>query len=199
MTSNDLIEHSLSIAEQNKKIAEQKFLALPSDKLYRKPTPNSWSAAECFQHLLFTNSGYLKHFNEVVSSSQEVNEFNSFNHSSILRKESIGHPFKHSFWGKLILFFVNPKTKMKSKTTASFNPSNSKVDPDVVKKYLEQHDQLTKTISGMKNLDLKRLSMTSPINIKIKYNLGDAIRILVLHDERHIQQAERVLRLIIKK
>jgi hypothetical protein len=88
---------------------------------------------------------------------------------------------------------------MKSKTTASFNPSNSKVDPDVVKKYLEQHDQLTKTISGMKNLDLKRLRMTSPINSKIKYNLGDAIRILVLHDQRHIQQAERVLRLIIKK
>jgi hypothetical protein len=189
MTSKDLIEQSLNEANQTRVNVERKFIALHWDKLNRKPTTNSWSAAECFQHLLFTNSGYLKHFNEVVSSSQEVNEFNSFNHSSILRKESIGHPFKHSFWGKLIMYFVNPKTKMKSKTTKPFNPTYSKVETDVIQKYLFQHDQLFRIVSEMKNLDLRKLKIPSPINARIKYNLGDAIRIIILHDQRHIQQA----------
>jgi len=179
MTSKELIEQSLSEANQTRVNVEEKFFHLSSDELNRKPNPDSWSAAECFQHLIFTNGLYLTRFNDILKAE-------SGNGMDLIN-------YKHSFWGKLILYFVNPKTKMKSKTTSSFNPSQGKGDPDVVKKYLEQHDQLTKAISGMKNLDLKRLRMASPINSKIKYNLGDAIRILSLHDQRHIQQAERAL------
>lgn len=186
MTVNDLIEQSLAIAEQNKKIVEQKFFKLLSDDLNRKTNPNSWSAAECFQHLLFTNVGYLKYFNEVVSNSQDADKIKTFNHSSI-------HPFKHSFWGKFVLYFVNPKTKMKSKTTKTFNPSYSQVEPDVLQKYLSQYGQIVGVVSKMRNLDLKNLKMPSPINEKIKYNLGDAVKILVLHDQRHIQQAEKTI------
>lgn len=184
MTSKELIEQSLCEANQTRVNVEKKFLHLSSDELNRKSNPESWSAAECFQHLIFTKGLYLTHFSD-ISKTESGNGMDSFT-------------YKHSFWGKLILYFVNPKTKIKSKTTASFNPSNSKVDRDVVKKYLEQHDQFTNAISGMKYLDLKRLRMTSPINSKIKYNLGDTIRILLLHDQRHVQQAERGVSLIIK-
>jgi hypothetical protein len=179
MTSKELIEQSLTEANQTRVNVEKKFLHLSSEELNWKPDPKSWSAAECFQHLIFTNNSYLKHFSE-VSKTESGNVMDSID-------------FKHSFWGKLILYFVNPKTKMKSKTSASFNPSNSKVDFDVIRKYLEQNDLLTKSISGMQNLDLKRLKIASPINSKIRYNLGDAIRILILHDQRHIQQAEKAL------
>lgn len=187
MTSNDLIERSLLLAEQNKNLVEQKFLSLQNERLNKKQNSDAWSAAECFQHLLFTNEHYLNHFNEVVSSSQDANKIKTFNHS-------FNHPFKHSLWGKFILYFVKPTTKMKSKTTKLFNPAFSKVDNDVVRKYLEQNSQLTEVISKMKNLDLRNMKMPSPINEKIKYNLGDAIKILVMHDQRHIQQAERAIR-----
>jgi hypothetical protein len=190
MTSNDLIEQSLLLAEQNKNLVEQKFLSLPIERLNKKQNPDTWSATECFQHLLFTNEGYLKHFNEVVSRSQDANKIKTFNHS-------VNHPFKHSLWGKFILYFVKPTTKMKSKTTKPFNPALCKVDKDVVRKYLEQNNQLIDAISKMKNLNLQNIKMPSPINEKIKYNLGDAIKILVMHDQRHIQQAERAIRKII--
>lgn len=183
MTSKELIELSLNEVYEITKDVKKKFLVLSSDELNWKPDPKSWSVAECFQHLIFTNGLYLKHFDD-VSKTESGNGKDS-------------NDYKHSLWGKLILYFVNPKTKMKSKTSASFHPSSSKVEPDVLKKYLEQHDQLTKAISGMKNLDLSRLKMASPINDKIKYNLGDAIKILVLHDQRHILQAERVLKLFL--
>lgn len=186
MNSRELIEQSLSEANQIKATVEQKFLHLSADLLNKKPSPNSWSATECFQHLLYTDGEYLKHFNKIVEKSQQSAGDNSFNHSAI-------HSFKHSFWGKLILYFVNPKTKMKSKTTKAFNPSYSQVEPDVVQKYLLQHGQIEGVFGKMRNLDLKNLKMPSPINEKIKYNLGDAIKILILHDQRHIQQAELVL------
>ena len=180
MTSKELIEQLLNEANQTRLNVEKLFPNLPSDKLNKKPNPNAGSAAECFQHLIYTNGEYLKRFSEII-------KINSSEHG-------VSAEYKHSFLGKLILYFVNPKTKMKSKTTKAFNPTFSKVEIDVVKKYLEQHDLLTKAISGMKNLDLKKLRIPSPINNKIKYNLGDAIKILVLHDQRHIQQAARALK-----
>jgi lysine/ornithine N-monooxygenase len=183
MTSKDLIEQSLNEANQTRVNVERKFIALHWDKLNRKPTTNSWSAAECFQHLNYTNGEYLKRFNEIIKKNQ-LNDETSITFS---------YSFAHSFWGKLIMYFVNPKTKMKSKTTKPFNPTYSKVETDVIQKYLFQHDQLFRIVSEMKNLDLRKLKLPSPINARIKYNLGDAIRIIILHDRRHIQQAERAI------
>ncbi len=189
MTSKELIEQSLNEANQTKLNVEKKFLGLSSEALNRKRDSKVWSIADCFQHLLFTNALYLKSFIEIVNADQISTE------NSTTINPSTNHSFKHSFWGKFILYFVNPKTKMKSKTTKPFNPSFSKVESDVVRKYLSQYDQLMMEISKMQNLDLQKFKIPSPINDKIKYNLGDAIRIIVLHDQRHIQQAERGLML----
>lgn len=195
MTSVELLEQSLSEAIQIQVKIEKTFLDILPDKLNRKPNSNSWSAAECFQHLLFTNASYLKSFKELSETKQIGDlESSSFNHSSNHAFSERGISYKHSLWGKLILHFVNPNTKMKSKTTKTFNPSHSKVETNVVKKYLSQHDQLIEAIGGMKRLDLKKMKIPSPINSAIKYNLGDAIRIIILHDQRHIQQAERAIK-----
>ncbi|NWF89920.1 MAG: DinB family protein [Ignavibacteriaceae bacterium] len=182
MTSKELIEQSIKVSNEIRNVVEQKFVHLSEDQLNRKPDSNSWSAAECFQHLLFTNASYLKSFKELLEQQKDLNE----------EIKASARKYKHSFWGKLILYFVNPNNKMKSKTTKAFNPAYSKVEHDVVHKYLAQHDEIVSAISKMRNLDLKKLKIPSPINSKIKYNLGDAVRILVLHDKRHIQQAERI-------
>lgn len=194
MTSKELIEQSIKESNQIRNVIEQKFVHLSEDRLNRKPNSTSWSAAECFQHLLFTNASYLKSFKELAETKQIGNvESNSFKHSSNHSFPERGVSYKHSLWGKFILYFVNPNNKMKSKTTKAFNPSYSKVEHDVVHKYLYQHDEIVSAISKMRNLDLKKLKIPSPINARIKYNFGDAIRIIVLHDQRHIQQAERAV------
>ena len=45
----------------------------------------------------------------------------------------------------------------------------------------------------MHHLDLKKLSLSSPVNILIRLNLGDPLIIIPKHDERHLNQAERVM------
>lgn len=185
MNSKELIEDFLRTAEQNKKMVEDKFLFISLELLTKKPNPNSWSAAECFQHLIFTNQSYLESFRKFVGE----NKIDNASSAGI----SIDYKFKHSFWGKFILYFVKPSNKIKSKTTKPFNPSFSKVELDVVKKYLTQHEQLVDAVIKMRAFDLKNIKIPSPINNKIKYNLGDSIRIIILHDQRHIQQAERAI------
>lgn len=188
MTSKQLIQQSLAEATNIRHNTEKHFIDLAEEKLNRKPDSDSWSASECFQHLLLTNESYLKSFKNLLGGKQ----FGSQNSDPF--NQSFIHPFKHSFLGKFILHFVNPKTKMKSNTTKTFNPSHSKVEADVVRKFLLQHDQLVQMISAMINYNLQEIKISSPINARIKYNLGDTIRIIILHDQRHIQQAERALK-----
>jgi len=41
--------------------------------------------------------------------------------------------------------------------------------------------------------DLKKLKICSPISPLIRMNLGDAFLINLYHDQRHLNQAERIL------
>ncbi|HSW55304.1 MAG TPA: hypothetical protein VLH59_09450 [Ignavibacteriaceae bacterium] len=45
----------------------------------------------------------------------------------------------------------------------------------------------------MQHLDLKKIKLSSPVNILIRLNLGDPLIIIPKHDERHLNQAERVM------
>ena len=45
----------------------------------------------------------------------------------------------------------------------------------------------------MKHLDLKKIKLSSPVNILIRLNLGDPLIIIPEHDERHLNQAERLM------
>jgi len=44
----------------------------------------------------------------------------------------------------------------------------------------------------MRHTDFKKIKLSSPVNILIRLNLGDPLIIIPKHDERHLNQAERV-------
>ena len=48
-------------------------------------------------------------------------------------------------------------------------------------------------MKASEHLDLERIVITSPVTAAITYSLMDAYRLIVVHEQRHFQQAKRVM------
>jgi len=176
-TSNSLIEKVLNECNLVNERAKA-FLNLSHAQLNWKVNPYSWSAGECFEHLVITNHEYIPVFEKAARHSiQNENDYT----------------FKPTFIGKFILKSVMPEFKWKMKTTKSFDPKNSNVDINIVNNFLNQHEQIKELIFKCRGVDLKKVKVQSPFNKLVKYNLGDSFLIIVYHDLRHLQQAEKVV------
>jgi hypothetical protein len=172
-TSLSLIEEFLIETEQVSESAK-KFTTLNKKRLNWKPDANRWSVGEVFEHLIRTNKLYINYFEKSVPG-----------------KKSTGF-FSHTFMGKIVMKVVSPYTKMRFKTAKNLNPSRSNIQESIVNDFLKQHKYLVELAGKMRNSDLKEI-VTSPINSLVKYNLGDCLLIIALHDQRHLLQAERVM------
>ena len=53
--------------------------------------------------------------------------------------------------------------------------------------------KLIELCDNMFHLDLKKINLSSPVNKLIKLNVGDPLMIIPKHDERHLNQAERLM------
>lgn len=154
----------------------KKFSSLNYEQLNWRPAENTWSVAECFEHLIRTNAKYIPVFQKNASDSDN-NKVVTFN---------------HTLMGKLILKSVTPDVKKKYKTGTYFNPIGSTIGENIVNEYLNLH---YKMIELVKNLDHSKFKekVTSPFAKFVRYNIGDSLLIIANHDLRHLNQAERVI------
>jgi hypothetical protein len=171
-TSSSLVEEFLKEAEKVSDKAK-KFTNLNKEQLNWKPETNKWSVGESFEHLIRINKLYLPYF-EKSSKGKKSDGF-----------------FKHTLMGKIMMWVISPYSKLKFKTLKSLNPARSNIKENIINDFLKQHEYIVELAGDLKNFDLKEI-VTSPINSFVKYNLGDCLLIIALHDQRHILQAERV-------
>jgi hypothetical protein len=79
------------------------------------------------------------------------------------------------------------------KTFKDKNPANLVVPPDVLQRFMKQQSELLAIIKAASNADLQRI--TVPLTIPyLKIRLGDTLRFVVAHNERHIMQALNAVR-----
>jgi len=67
------------------------------------------------------------------------------------------------------------------------------VQKNIISEYVKSSEKLIELVGKMRHLDLKKIKLSSPVNVLIRLNLGDPLIIIPKHDERHINQAERVM------
>jgi hypothetical protein len=146
-----------------------------SDEAWRKrPAEGMWSAVECIEHLNMTTRSYFPLFDAAMQGAERG-------------KSDSPHM---DLFGWLLWRANRPKSKMRMKTMPHFVPPS---DKDVGKVLAEFHDLQSQLLSKIKELQsypIGKLQIRSPFNQKIKYNVYSAIRILSVHELRHIAQAE---------
>jgi DinB superfamily len=155
------------------------FGGLSATQLNWKPSAERWSIAQCLDHLIASNKGYLP-IMESVRGGKKQNTF----------WERL--PVLPGLAGKLLLKSLDPASARKLKAPKSFQPAQSDISETIVDDFVAQQEQVIEGIKSTRHLDLEKIVITSPALSVITYSLMDAYRIIVTHERRHFQQAQRV-------
>ena len=175
-------ERLSALVSEAKKIAQDThavFAHLSGRQLNWKPGADQWSIAQCFDHLMTANGAYFSIFEKVLSGDKK----NTF-------WESL--PLLPSFWGKMLIKSLDPESTRKLKAPRIFHPSSSTVDAAIIRRFIDQQNQVITYMKATEDLDLQKIKISSPVTDFITYSLMDAYTIIVTHEKRHFVQAMRV-------
>jgi DinB superfamily len=159
--------------------ARNEFGKLTVEQLNWKPAPDRWSVAQCFDHLVTGNAAYFPIFDSLISGQKQPTVVERL-------------PLFPKVWGKLLIKSLDPKTTRKMKAPAGFQPSSSDIPGSIIDDFVTQQGRVSESIDATRKLEPERIVITSPAASLITYSLMDAFRIIVVHEKRHFQQAQRV-------
>ncbi|HVU95631.1 MAG TPA: DinB family protein [Puia sp.] len=163
------------------KASVQPFLRLTDDQLLHRPAPGKWSIAEIYTHLN-------------LSMDQTVRK--------ILTRITLApdhHPdeYRSSWLGDWLYGRIMPRpdgTLFKLKAIAAHSPEGREPDAREALEAFQRHcDSLDDILRHVRTKDLRRIRIPFYLNGLISLRLGDMLRFLVAHGERHLLQAQRLV------
>jgi len=170
-----LIQNARTIADE----AQSSFGRLSAEQLNWKPSAERWSIAQCFDHLIASNKGYLPIIESVRSGTKKTRFLERL-------------PVLPGLAGKLLIKSLDPASTRKIKAPKNFEPAQSNISASIIDDFVAQQNTVIEGMKSTSNLDLERIVITSPAVSVVAYSLLDAYRIIVVHEQRHLQQAKRV-------
>jgi len=175
------IEQSLLIKElreltQLAKTQVTEFKDYAPEELNFKASISEWSILECIEHLCLYSKFYLPEIEQQLTRSS-------------------ANATKHFKTGLLGNFFVNTiksSNPKKIKATKEMDTTGSKLSTSTINQFLKQLDWLDTLLLKSQDKNLNKIKTAISLSKLIKLRLGDTLRFVVYHNERHIQQAKRV-------
>jgi hypothetical protein len=158
--------------------AKATFGDLTPEQLNWKPSEKSWSVAQCFEHIIKTNTEFYPEFAKLASGKRK----NSFieNYS----------PFS-GMMGRFLIGAVTEGSRPAKVPSQRIAPP-SDVAPDIIDKFVAHIGDVNGKIQSCASADRQKTIVTSPFLAIFTYKLDDAYTVLVEHTKRHFNQAKRV-------
>lgn len=165
--------------EEVLRASEALFASLTPRQLTWKPGRRKWSILQCFDHMLVTNGMYMERLFEAIQQGK------------VSHAEAIS-PFKPTWFGKKFIDSMRADSKLKVKTFRIFRPADTPDDLGVKAKFIEQQKSLLELIKLADHCDLNKARLSSPANRLIRFSVGEALTLLVVHEQRHLLQAQNI-------
>lgn len=156
-------------------VAKQ-FGTLSTEQLNWKPNTDTWSIAQCLEHLIIINKAYFDTFDKIIKDEKEFSFWESL-------------PVLPSFFGKMLIKQLQPSNTQKYKTVEQMLPSSSTLSDDIIEQFLAHQQQLINYVGQLNEVAHTKIILTSPVASFVTYNLADAMAIITIHEQRHYQQA----------
>src|SRR5215216_4090814 len=158
--------------------ARSTFGHLTPSQLNWKPSAERWSIAQCFDHLLTINKAYFPVIDNVLAGKKRT------------LWESM--PVLPGLMGKMLIKVVEPASTRKFKARKNFEPAQSDIRGSIINDFVDHQAEVVEKMKATQHLDLENIVITSPVAAVMTYSLMDAYRVIVVHEQRHFQQAKRV-------
>ncbi len=161
---------------------ELEFRPLTEAQLRWKPAPGKWSIVECLQHLNLAERFYIRNIQHKVDQL------------GMIQTNPIDQAIESDWIGKAMLYVIDPQVKIKLPAPGMLRPRRAEdLDPtDVVNQFVELQILLRDLLNKAVYLDWNQDKVMTMYGNWLKIRLGDAVRMLVAHTERHMNQAMRV-------
>jgi hypothetical protein len=178
LTNQELIDDIVQRTIANVLEAE-KLQTLSVEDLNKKPSADSWSALECIEHLNRYGEFYLPEIKKQFLTSPQVDP------TTIFKSGVIGNYFAKS---------LMPKENLnKMKTFKDMNPNGSELEIDVLDTFIAQQKEMLEILDRSLTLHLKKTKTAVSISSVIKLRLGDTLRVVIYHNDRHMAQANKAV------
>lgn len=175
ISTEELVSKILQVSRN----AESEFARLTAEQINTKLSPDSWSIAQCLDHIITTNKTYFAQIEEIISGKKKYRLYERL-------------PLLPALFGKLLIKTVSPDAARKTKTFKVFYPSSSSLPGSIVNDFVSHNNTLIKLMERTYTINTEKEIITSPVSSSIIYSLKDTFIILTLHEERHLNQAVRI-------
>jgi hypothetical protein len=174
VTKLDFLSDLENYIQNHNKLVADVFKPLNREQLNWQPGRKEWSIAQFFDHLNLTHEYYAPKTKTALTNPNTADPQRDL--------------YKPSLWGRIYMYFAF-NLKLSFPTAKEITPQ-SEFDHSVLDIYLKKQAQLSEILDHVDKIDLSRTPV--PLEKGIKFNLGDCLKVLVYHDDLHIEQAKGI-------
>lgn len=169
-----LVDELLALTDQS--IADvNRFLALDIDTLNYKAGPATWSMLESIEHLNLYGNFYLPEIERQLAKAQPKTDCT----------------FKSGFLGDYFVNLIRVKSGSikKIRTVRKMDPANPHLTYITLNRFVKQQEKLKLLLVDSLKKDITNTRTAISLTHFLRLRMGDTLRFVVYHTERHILQA----------
>lgn len=172
---DDLVNRTHKILNEAEELNQ-----LPNEILYWRASSEKWGVLECLEHLNRYGHFYLPEIEQRLKSAKPANS---------------NRIFKSGLWGNYFAKVMLPKEKLNTMNAfKNMNPIHSKLERNVIDEFIQQQKKMLSLLEACRKVDLSKTKTAISISKLIKLKLGDTLRVVIYHNQRHMVQVENVLK-----
>lgn len=164
------------VRESRRRLEE--MASRPPVQLQLKPGEKSWSALATAEHVRIMNAAYLGVLTQAIDAAD---------------KPARDEAFQPGFFARLFIKFVSPDPKFKVKTVSAAVPREGSGSIESLRQLIDQQDELLAVLDKADQVNLNKTKLTSPLSSLVKFTIGEALTVIVMHELRHLDQMERAM------
>lgn len=167
---NDLEKSAHEVVRRTKELVA----GLTPEEICRRPAPDRWSIADCFEHLARSSEVYHPPIRRAVERAASA---------------PLDQPYRHSWLARFFISLADDRVRVKAKAPKAFVPPPD-ARPDAPERFCRLQEEYLEMVESARGKDLSSAKVPSPASRLLKLSLGAALELLVRHQERHLKQAE---------
>ena len=157
---------------------------LPREVWIQAPGPGRWSPSDCVDHLALTTRTALPLIRNGLRDAAR--------HAA-----AAGSRYRHrrDVVGWLVWKLMEPTGGLRTRTVPAWEPTGASAE-QVMAGFSQLQAELIDCVRAADLLPLDRVTLRSPFDDRVTYNLYSALTLIPRHQQRHLLQAERAVAIV---
>lgn len=146
-----------------------------------RPGPDSWSIADCLEHLNVGVSKAMPAFDAAIAKGRA-------------KGQTATGPFKYGWFARYMARSMEPPPKFRMKAPKMLRVPLTQTHraAELIPEFRSVREQLADRVRQADGLDLARVRAISSVNRLLRLPLGAYFAFILAHDRRHLWQARQV-------